>query len=775
MMVLSTADSLNGNVLRGTNGNNTAALCAPRSSVPPSLDVNSANCQQLLVRSNRQSSANNNDSPIEEESDAHLCDSDSPPPCISPGPSCLWLRAAVLEIYPMDDFDRVEYLGEGFFSDVYKVLQKSTRQLMVLKIGKDRPSVSRSSFDSPKTIDLFSSRHRQKSTVIREVELMKKLLHPNVLGYRGVCVDSTQTCWNLHMLVDFCDGGSLSRLILDLEDPFRWRQRCSLALDVAKGMEYVHGQGYVHRDLTSMNVLLKRTGAQSVRAVVADFGLACAIPQRNDPSLIQAGTPYWMAPECLREEWYDEKADVFSFGVIMCQMIARIDADPDAGLYRTPAFGIDYIRFSVHCPPDTPTDLLRLAFTCCLMNPQSRPAFSKVVEQTALALRSIEPNGRRRSTRTSLLGHRVVHQLETRIGRSLSDAALRPTNIRPVCRRPTRANQSLANTPMEDSDIEVVAENEDEPGPSWQQLAQSVADEDPGYEPSDANPFAEHAKYRSGRKIPPPTTPGRHRHAYHASGGSRVPSVDNPLWTSFDLSSPDGVSSATDEPLSASYRKRLKNPKYSSTPLKDIAMGLPRRCSSLPSSPVSRRKCSGGGGGAALVTSVHGTDLAELLSGPRHEAQGRLTFTFRDVDMKFASLRYPVRRHTEVLMVSPSSSTATETDSYAAATTSSPQSMTSDEVIDNQMAHMAVVEEKDEPSPHSEQKRNVGPIQLNFDDQSDHEDCYEDNPDIIEFESLPKKRLDDDSIDKKLTTVVKFDDAGTVLCAGQNSKRCCIL
>ncbi len=76
-----------------------------------------------------------------------------------------------------------------------------------------------------------------------------------IVDFSGVCVDSTQTCWNLHMLVDFCDGGSLFRLILDLEDPFRWRQRCSLALDIAKGMEYVHGQGYMHRDLTSMVLL----------------------------------------------------------------------------------------------------------------------------------------------------------------------------------------------------------------------------------------------------------------------------------------------------------------------------------------------------------------------------------------------------------------------------------------------------------------------------------------------------------------------------------------
>jgi protein kinase 2 len=54
------------------------------------------------------------------------------------------------------------------------------------------------------------------------------------------------------MLVDYCDGGSLSRLILQFETQFPWRQRCMLTLDIARGMEYVHDKGYMHRDLTSM-------------------------------------------------------------------------------------------------------------------------------------------------------------------------------------------------------------------------------------------------------------------------------------------------------------------------------------------------------------------------------------------------------------------------------------------------------------------------------------------------------------------------------------------
>lgn len=58
---------------------------------------------------------------------------------------------------------------------------------------------------------------------------------------------------------------------------------------------------------------------------------------------------------------------MFSFGIIMCQMIARIDADPEAGLYRTNNFGLDYIRFPAHCQIDTPLELLKLTFQCCLV------------------------------------------------------------------------------------------------------------------------------------------------------------------------------------------------------------------------------------------------------------------------------------------------------------------------------------------------------------------------------------------------------------------------
>ena len=85
----------------------------------------------------------------------------------------------------------------------------------------------------------------------------------------------------------------------------------------------------------------------------SNFKMSCAL---------QVGSPYWMSPECLNGLFYDEKADIFSYGIILCELIARLDADPDV-LPRTSNFGVDYIKFSSLCL-DAPPDFLALGLTC---------------------------------------------------------------------------------------------------------------------------------------------------------------------------------------------------------------------------------------------------------------------------------------------------------------------------------------------------------------------------------------------------------------------------
>ncbi|KAL0344752.1 UNVERIFIED_CONTAM: Serine/threonine-protein kinase CTR1 [Sesamum radiatum] len=151
---------------------------------------------------------------------------------------------------------------------------------------------------------------------LREVAIMKRLRHPNIVLLMGAVMEPPK----LSIVTEYLSRGSLYRLLHKpgANEVLDERRRLSMAYDVAKGMNYLHKHNppIVHRDLKSPNLLVDR----KYTVKVADFGLSRLKANTFLSSKSAAGTPEWMAPEVLRDEPSNEKSDVYSFGVILWEL-----------------------------------------------------------------------------------------------------------------------------------------------------------------------------------------------------------------------------------------------------------------------------------------------------------------------------------------------------------------------------------------------------------------------------------------------------------------------
>ncbi|XP_054803367.1 serine/threonine/tyrosine-protein kinase HT1-like [Prosopis cineraria] len=203
-----------------------------------------------------------------------------------------------------------------------------------------------------------------------EVALLSRLFHPNIVQFIAACRKPPVYC----IITEYMSQGNL-RMYLNKKEPYSLSTETilRLALDISKGMEYLHSQGVMHRDLKSTNLLLD----DEMRVKVADFGTSC-LETRCRETKGNMGTYRWMAPEMIKEKPYTRKVDVYGFGIVLWELTTALL--PFQGM--TPvqaAFAVSEKNQRPPLPENCQPALAHLIKRCWAANPSKRPDFSEIV------------------------------------------------------------------------------------------------------------------------------------------------------------------------------------------------------------------------------------------------------------------------------------------------------------------------------------------------------------------------------------------------------------
>ena len=244
-------------------------------------------------------------------------------------------------------------LGSGGFGTVSKGTLLKTGEIVAVKgVRMDKPSAN------------------SLLTFVVEITMLDKMRHPSVLELVGAHLRYPQT-----IITRYCPGRSLfSRLHQKdkNQEPLNGRTLTKIAWQVAKGMAYLHKNKIVHRDLKTLNILLDADN----NACVADFGLSGKMKEQG--FLIGgAGTPNYTAPEILSRIHYGPKVDVYSYAIVLWEMLLkRVPFNDFQGdqIY-------DHVvtcNWRLPLPQDSPKALKRLITRCWSKNPDERPTFKEI-------------------------------------------------------------------------------------------------------------------------------------------------------------------------------------------------------------------------------------------------------------------------------------------------------------------------------------------------------------------------------------------------------------
>uniref|UniRef100_A0A8C7U4P0 Mitogen-activated protein kinase kinase kinase n=1 Tax=Oncorhynchus mykiss TaxID=8022 RepID=A0A8C7U4P0_ONCMY len=204
-----------------------------------------------------------------------------------------------------------------------------------------------------------------KETDIRH---LRKLKHPNIITFKGICTQAPCYC----ILMEYCAQGQLYE-VLRAGRNITPSLLIDWAMGMAGGMNYLHLHKIIHRDLKSPNMLITYDDAVKI----SDFGTSKEMSDKST-KMSFAGTVAWMAPEVIRNEPVSEKVDIWSFGVVLWEMLTGEvpykDVDSSAIIW-----GVGNNSLNLPVPESCPDGFKILLRQCWSSKPRNRPSFRQIL------------------------------------------------------------------------------------------------------------------------------------------------------------------------------------------------------------------------------------------------------------------------------------------------------------------------------------------------------------------------------------------------------------
>ena len=278
------------------------------------------------------------------------------------------------------DFEPRFALGRGQFGVVY--------------LMQHRKDPTQKAVD--KRVQLLGLSEEQRVQTFKEIKLLANLQHEYIVRYyhsweseEDATKDGAAPTRTLHILMEYCDGGGLDEFLVEQKNTFHvplWvkpeglRKVRGWLLQLVSALVYIHERRIIHRDLKTANVLL--TGAACETAKLGDFGISREMSTQTNFAKTAVGTPYYLSPELITSAGYDGRADVWSIGIIIYELIT----------FHRPFHGENIAQLAMavtrkqpkELPAEAPQDLVELTKRCLKKEKTTRPTSAELLHSEPL-------------------------------------------------------------------------------------------------------------------------------------------------------------------------------------------------------------------------------------------------------------------------------------------------------------------------------------------------------------------------------------------------------